>query len=87
MLMTNCKIVSADWNQVAEEKLRITGSSTEISEFLKVIEALAEPVDDFMENIFVMAEEEDLRKNRLTLLQCVADLPRGIMDPAELPGF
>ena len=51
------------------------------------MQALAAPVDAFMENVFVMAEEEDLRKNRLTLLQCVADLPKGIMDPADLPGF
>jgi len=73
--------------KVAAEKLSTTGAATGIPEFLGAIEALAEPVDAFMENVFVMAEEEDLRKNRLTLLQCVADLPKGIMDPAELPGF
>jgi glycyl-tRNA synthetase len=44
-------------------------------------------VDAFMDNVFVMAEEQDLRANRLTLLKCVAALPDGIFDPAELPGF
>jgi glycyl-tRNA synthetase len=37
--------------------------------------------------VFVMAEEPELRKNRLTLLKCIADLPSGVMDFSELPGY
>ena len=64
----------------------LTETST-LPEFLTALEALAGPVDAFMENVFVMAEEPELRANRLTLLSCVAALPNGIFDPAELPGF
>ena len=34
-----------------------------------------------------MAEDPELRRNRLALLNAVASLPKGIVDFAELPGF
>jgi glycyl-tRNA synthetase len=37
--------------------------------------------------VFVMAEDPELRRNRLALVNAVASLPRGIVDFAELPGF
>eukprot|EP00238_Polyblepharides_amylifera_P012515 CAMPEP_0196584758 /NCGR_PEP_ID=MMETSP1081-20130531/48359_1 /TAXON_ID=36882 /ORGANISM="Pyramimonas amylifera, Strain CCMP720" /LENGTH=966 /DNA_ID=CAMNT_0041906085 /DNA_START=496 /DNA_END=3396 /DNA_ORIENTATION=- len=68
-------------------KLQETWSGMAIQPFLECCEVLAEPVDAFFENVFVMDENLELRKNRLTLLKCVADLPTGIMDLSELPGF
>ena len=35
----------------------------------------------------VMAEEPELRRNRMSLLNAIATLPKGIVDFTELPGF
>ena len=48
---------------------------------------LAEPAEAFFDKVFVMAEEPELRRNRLALMNAVASLPKGIVDFAELPGF
>lgn len=36
---------------------------------------------------YVLQEDEKIRKNRLSLLKKIADLPRGIADLSVLPGF
>jgi glycyl-tRNA synthetase len=41
----------------------------------------------FFENVFVMAEDAELKRNRMALCRAVADLPVGVVDFAELPGF
>ena len=41
----------------------------------------------FFENVFVMAEDTELKRNRMALCRAVADLPVGVVDFAELPGF
>jgi glycyl-tRNA synthetase beta subunit len=38
-------------------------------------------------NLSPVQEEERIRKNRLSLLRDIADLPRGIADLSVLPGF
>jgi glycyl-tRNA synthetase beta subunit len=48
---------------------------------------LAAPVDAFFTSVFVMAEDEALRANRLALAQRLARLPKGVVDLAQLPGF
>ncbi|GBG74740.1 hypothetical protein CBR_g19146 [Chara braunii] len=55
--------------------------------FLKESLALIDPVDAFFENVFVMAEDEALQRNRLALLQGIASLPRGVVNFTLLPGF
>ena len=37
--------------------------------------------------VFVMCDEEAVRRSRLALMRDLAALPRGILDLAELPGF
>ena len=54
---------------------------------LKAAASLAEPAEAFFDKVFVMAEEPELRRNRLALMNAVASLPKGIVDFAELPGF
>jgi glycyl-tRNA synthetase len=34
-----------------------------------------------------MAEEPELRRNRLALVNAVASLPNGVVDLVEMPGF
>ena len=41
----------------------------------------------FFDKVFVMAEEPELRRNRMSLLNAIATLPKGIVDFTELPGF
>ena len=100
-------------------------ASTTVPDFLAAAERLIGPVDAFFDNVFVMAEDEGVRRNRLALLRChrpqqgrrrsmaclrmmllpcsvrhaslphcyvalcrsIAELPRGICDLSELPGF
>eukprot|EP01025_Chloroclados_australasicus_P031330 TRINITY_DN31705_c0_g2_i1.p5 TRINITY_DN31705_c0_g2~~TRINITY_DN31705_c0_g2_i1.p5 ORF type:complete len:122 (-),score=22.76 TRINITY_DN31705_c0_g2_i1:136-501(-) len=58
-----------------------------VSEWLAAMDNLVEPVDAFFTNVFVMAEDETVRRNRLALVRDVAQLSNGVLDLAELPGF
>ncbi|KAK3128152.1 hypothetical protein QOZ80_6BG0457650 [Eleusine coracana subsp. coracana] len=48
---------------------------------------LIQPLEDFFNNVFVMAEDEKVRNNRLALLRKIDSLPKGIADLSVLPGF
>ncbi|XP_047075185.1 glycine--tRNA ligase, chloroplastic/mitochondrial 2-like [Lolium rigidum] len=48
---------------------------------------LIQPLEDFFNNVFVMAEDEKIRNNRLALLRNIAGLTKGIADLSVLPGF
>lgn len=58
-----------------------------ISSFLEVCKSLVTSIDEFFENVFVMSDDDAVRINRLHLLKQIADLPKGILDFTELPGF
>jgi glycyl-tRNA synthetase beta chain len=51
---------------------------------LTVIATLRGPVDDFFDKVMVMAEDEQVRINRLALLQGIKGLLRGIADFAKI---
>ena len=55
--------------------------------WLQACTALVEPTDAFFDKVFVMCEDEGLRRNRLALLRDIAALPAGIINFAQLPGF
>ncbi|XP_017226569.1 glycine--tRNA ligase, chloroplastic/mitochondrial 2 isoform X1 [Daucus carota subsp. sativus] len=59
----------------------------EVDEFFENSSQLLQPLEDFFEHVFVMVDDEKLRKNRLALLQKIAGLPKGIVDLSLLPGF
>ncbi|BFI41976.1 glycyl-tRNA synthetase beta chain [Marchantia polymorpha subsp. ruderalis] len=48
---------------------------------------LVDPLEAFFDKVFVMADDERLRNNRLVLLKRVASLPKGIAELSMLPGF
>lgn len=48
---------------------------------------LIQPLEDFFNSVFVMAEDERVRNNRLALLRKIESLPKGIADLSVLPGF
>ena len=58
-----------------------------VGDFLAAAEGLVSPLDAYFDKVFVMCEDEGLRRSRLALLRDLAALPRGILDLAELPGF
>ncbi len=58
-----------------------------VGDFLSATEALIAPVDAFFDKVFVMCEDEALRRTRLSLLRDLAALQTGVLDFSELPGF
>ena len=62
-------------------------STATVPALLTAAAGLAAPAEAFFDKVFVMAEEPELRRNRLALMNAVASLPEGIVDFAELPGF
>jgi glycyl-tRNA synthetase len=58
-----------------------------VDEFLEAAQALAAPLDTYFEKVFVMCEDEAVRRNRLAFLREVASLTKGFADLSQLPGF
>ncbi len=58
-----------------------------ISDFLAVTEELVEPVDAYFDKVFVMSDDQQVKRSRLALLRQVASLSEGILDFSQLPGF
>lgn len=68
----------------AEASQRRPGS---VDDFLSVFSPLIPSINNFFDQVMVMAEDEKLRKNRLGLLQRIAALADGVADMAKLEGF
>ncbi|KAG6393352.1 hypothetical protein SASPL_147591 [Salvia splendens] len=62
-------------------------SDMEVDDFVEASSCLLQPLEDFFNNVFVMVEDERIRKNRLALLRNISLLPKGIVDLSILPGF
>jgi glycyl-tRNA synthetase beta subunit len=58
-----------------------------VDAFLRVVAALIPSITSFFDEILVMAEEKDLRENRLALLQKIAGLADSVADLSKLEGF
>ncbi|KAK1324482.1 hypothetical protein QJS10_CPA01g02805 [Acorus calamus] len=74
------------WNAFLEVRTKIH-PGIEIDEFVNTSLQLQQPLEDFFNHVFVMVDDEMVRKNRLSLLKKIADLPKGIADLSVLPGF
>ncbi|HIQ11384.1 MAG TPA: glycine--tRNA ligase subunit beta [Caldilineales bacterium] len=59
----------------------------DIPTLVQVLRDLQGPIDEFFENVLVMAEDEALRAARLALAQRIAALPDGLADLTKLRGF
>ncbi|KAK6162665.1 hypothetical protein DH2020_002506 [Rehmannia glutinosa] len=57
----------------------------EVDDFVEASIHLLQPLEDFFNHVFVMVEDERIRKNRLALLRKISDLPKGIADLSILP--
>ncbi|KAG7026000.1 Glycine--tRNA ligase, chloroplastic/mitochondrial 2 [Cucurbita argyrosperma subsp. argyrosperma] len=74
------------WNTFLSIKNQVH-PGIEVDEFFEISSNLIQPLEDFFEHVFVMVDDEKIRKNRLALLKKIADLPRGIADLSLLSGF
>jgi glycyl-tRNA synthetase len=64
------------------EKLR--GGPLPLREFAAIAGALVGPIDDYFDDVLVMAEDPAVRANRLGLLAAVRDLVEGVLDWREI---
>jgi glycyl-tRNA synthetase len=62
-------------------------SSSDFDALLRQLHDLRAPIDRFFDHVFVMAEDEKVRSNRLALLKRIADLAQTIADLSQLQGF
>lgn len=74
------------WNTFSSLQSKIH-PSMDIEDFIEISVQLSQPLENFFDKVFVMVEDERIRKNRLSLLKKIADLPKGIADLSVLPGF
>lgn len=68
----------------AESTARRPGSA---ADFLAVFEPMIPVINRFFEQVLVMAEDANIRANRLALVQRVASLSAGVADLSLLEGF
>ena len=54
---------------------------------LQVAAKLEDPINNFFDNVFVMADDVRIKQNRLALISQVAGLTTGIVDLSSLPGY
>jgi glycyl-tRNA synthetase beta chain len=64
----------------SEESIRVMLMEKDYSGVLKALSELAEPIDVFFTDVLVMAEDENVRQNRLALLARIASLARQVAD-------
>ena len=67
------------------EAMAAKGSTVEA--FVSASAALEAPLERFFDSVFVMDEDEVVRRNRLAMMRDIASLPRGLIDLKSLPNF
>jgi glycyl-tRNA synthetase len=58
-----------------------------VDELLTIVVKLIPSINAFFDKVLVMAEDEQVRQNRLALVGQVASLSHGIADLSKLEGF
>ena len=66
---------------------KATSQAGSVADFLAAFLPVIPVINRFFEAVMVMAEEPEVRANRLGLLQAVARLPQGVADLSLLEGF
>ena len=62
-------------------------SDKTVDAFLSAIETMLLAITRFFDEVLVMAEDEDIRRNRLALLKGISSLSDGIVNLSKMPGF
>ena len=58
-----------------------------VNELLEIVVKLIPSINAFFDKVLVMAEDEQVRRNRLALVAQIASLSRGLADLSKLEGF
>jgi glycyl-tRNA synthetase len=58
-----------------------------VNEFLNIVVALIPSINNFFDKVLVMAEDEQVRQNRLALVRQIAGLSTDLADLSKLEGF
>ena len=58
-----------------------------VKTFVEASKVLEAPLESFFNSVFVMDEDDTIRKNRLAMMRDIATLPRGLLDFKSLPNF
>jgi glycyl-tRNA synthetase len=58
-----------------------------VDDFLNIVVKLIPSINAFFDKVLVMAEEEQIKQNRLALVGQIAKLSTGIADLSKLEGF
>ncbi|WP_339724065.1 glycine--tRNA ligase subunit beta [uncultured Paraglaciecola sp.] len=81
LLLEPAEIALADSLESVEARIQPMLDSSDYTSALVVLAELRQPIDAFFENVMVMAEDESIKRNRLTLLSrlrglflCCADI-------------
>jgi glycyl-tRNA synthetase len=69
------------------EQLRALPRPRTVGELLEALSRLAPAINAFFDAVLVMAEEGQLRRNRLGLVKTIASLSAGLADLSKLEGF
>ena len=72
---------------VYSEALSHLETESNVNGFLDAFEPMLPAINDFFNNVMVNVENEDLRKNRLGLLQGISAMQDGRADLSYLSGF
>ena len=79
---------------LAEEKQLLAAYETAVAQqdgtlttFVANLRQMTPMINQFFDNVLVMDENEDIRHNRLALMQHIAALTEGLADLSELEGF
>ena len=76
------------WAATAAVLLTVAaGALTDPPVLFAAVSGLSAPIDAFFDKVFVMTDDEAVRRNRLALLRDVAGVASGYFDLAQLPGF
>jgi glycyl-tRNA synthetase len=65
----------------------VHGQPSTVNDFLEIIVKLIPSINAFFDKVLVMAEDEEVRQNRLALVGQIARLSDGIADLSKLEGF
>jgi glycyl-tRNA synthetase len=63
------------------------GPDREVDAVMIALGQLTDPINIFFDRVLVMAEDEDLRRNRLALVYAIAAIPDGVVDLSQVMGF
>jgi glycyl-tRNA synthetase len=77
----------AEQNLAMAYQVAAAAQNGTISAFVESLSILKAPINTFFDEVLVMDEDQQVRENRLALLQHIAALADGLADLSQLEGF